>query len=1385
MKKFVVTLMLASGILSVSQAAPGYELLVKLSPAVQTELRTSPLKNQETSLKQRLSLPESVNIQPAFEKQVPELDGWFLMRSSQDISPQLNSAKSSKLLTAWQENHAFRVNDLPNDSLVAGQWYYTRVRADHIRTTVAGLKPLPVALIDTGVDYMHPDLQGSLWVNPAEDLNGNGRMDSTDLNGIDDDGNGYVDDIQGWDFVDAPRFVDAGDYLDEDNDPMDQYSTGHGTPAAGIMSAIANNSRGIAGMVPGLQVLNLRAGTASGYLEEDDVARAILYAVDNGARVINMSFGDLVVSLFLEDVIRYAYRQGAVLISSSGNSGSNQPGYPAGFSETISVGATGESDNPAGFSNWGNTLDLVAPGVEMITTLRNGQYGSVNGTSFSAPVVSAAAALTLALHPELDPEQVRTFLKTTCDDIGYTGWDEYTAAGRVNLETITNVTAGALVKIHQPRGGSSTAGAEIPVIATVAATDLRRFRLFLRPLPLSGSAPDAILEHSYQVVHDTIFSVNTVGLSDGEYLLRLEAELLDGSVIEERSLFRIDRSPPVFERHAAQILLDGNQYSALLEVRSDDEVVAELAYHPAGTIGPFEVEPLAYHSRNQRVKLNASQISGDVEYLFRVENDAGLWTYFDNNGANYRIGIPGDVIPPPVYPASEPDLPAGYALNRTTDFDGDGFREVILSRYDDNNAYGPVTVYEAGPDSFRLRMETAYTGIPRDVGDADNDGLMEILVGYGRISYLIEASAPGQYPTQITWVDTADFWGSRITDLDNDGLGEILGRVDGDYALLERSGDNQFQEIFRFANPSEGENVYGPPRSVVADLDGDGMTEVVFGDYDGDIIIYENTGNNSFTFRQTFRLPLPDATDFFAAGNLISDTHKSLVAGCHTSEAINYEHEFDARYWRFFVIETNGPDSYFLADSISIYGYSDTRDFDSGVAFASGTGPLDNLYLAAFPDLYALHWEDGKLQVNWHRDGIATNTVISADLTGSGERTLLFNGDNGFTGYRLTPPLRPALPARFSVLPEDSTRIDLSWSPVPGADRYVIYRGSDSTALAALDSLTDGLGYTDTTIQFGTGYFYAICTVDEQLPQPRSRLAEPVAVRTSSKVRLSGFARVAPEQVMIRFSRKMSASIGDAENYRLSGGSIRSVVAEPARNRVLVTFTRPLSDDYGIYELRLKNLRAADGMPLAYWDSFIQFSAMEEIREPYVREWQQISRTRLQLVFSVEMDALDLVDVNNYGLEPAGQIVAASVLSSNPSVVELEISRDNYAGATGRNATLILNGLHSADGVELITGKRIGLAKTVSSIAEMYVYPQPYQSGDETDLYFAAIPRGTEITIYTIAGEIVAELQENDGNGGVAWNGCNLRGEKVAAGVYIYRARIGAETKLGKLTIVR
>jgi subtilisin family serine protease len=293
----------------------------------------------------------------------------------------------------------------------------------------AGARPVTVAVVDTGLDWNHQDLPWSqLWRNPGE-VPGNGK---------DDDGNGYVDDAIGWNF------------WDDDARPWDL--DGHGTFVAGLIAA-AHNDAGIAGVNPHARIMVLKALNAFGNTRASYLARAIVYAADHGARVINVSVGGKNVTRAEEAAVAYAHRKGALVVIAAGNEGAETATFgPAGSAQALIVAAADVESRRAGFSNWGPGVDLAAPGVDILSLRarrtdlmrdipgitytpgaayvgQDRRYYRTSGTSFAAPLVAGVASLLLSRDPALTPDDLERILKNAARDIETPGVDQYTGYG--------------------------------------------------------------------------------------------------------------------------------------------------------------------------------------------------------------------------------------------------------------------------------------------------------------------------------------------------------------------------------------------------------------------------------------------------------------------------------------------------------------------------------------------------------------------------------------------------------------------------------------------------------------------------------------------------------------------------------------------------------------------------------------------------------------------------------------------------------------------------------------------------------------------------------------------------------------------------------------------
>ncbi|MBF8282297.1 MAG: Peptidase S8 protein [Anaerolineales bacterium] len=312
-----------------------------------------------------------------------------------------------------EPNYLVQIADtLPNDPGWSSQYGPINIQAPQAWDITTGSSSVVIAVIDTGVDLGHPDLAAKIWNNPGE--TGGGKA----TNGLDDDGDGYVDNWRGWDFVNG------------DNTPQDDL--GHGTHVAGIAAAASNNGVGIAGVAWGARVMALKVLNSGGGGSDSNVAAAMMWAADHGARVINLSLGGGPSSL-MEDAVNYAYVHGVTVVAAAGNAGSLGVLYPAAYDNALAVASTNASNNRSSFSNYGPEIDLAAPGSSIYSTYWNGgsTYATLSGTSMATPHVAGVAAL-LAGLPQFDtPDKIRIAMETTALDLGDPGWDQFYGFGLV------------------------------------------------------------------------------------------------------------------------------------------------------------------------------------------------------------------------------------------------------------------------------------------------------------------------------------------------------------------------------------------------------------------------------------------------------------------------------------------------------------------------------------------------------------------------------------------------------------------------------------------------------------------------------------------------------------------------------------------------------------------------------------------------------------------------------------------------------------------------------------------------------------------------------------------------------------------------------------------
>ena len=323
----------------------------------------------------------------------------------------------------WAEpKFVYELDFDPDDPSYTSQWNLFKILASQAWDITQGDTSVIIGIVDTGVDWDHPDLNANIWIN----------WDEIPGNSVDDDLNGFIDDIRGWDF----SGVDGNS---PDNNPMEDQPT-HGTHVAGISSAVTNNGTGIASIGYKCKLLPIKTGSTNilyGY-------EGIVYAADNGAKVINCSWGGSGYSIFSQEVINYVTSLGALVVAAAGNSSTNSSHYPSGYDNVLSVASTNQNDTKSDFSTYGPTVDVSAPGSDIYATWQNNTYAILSGTSMASPLTAGLAALVWSVFPTYTPLQIGEQVRVNSDNIDglNPAYTQLLGKGRINaLNALSNMNS--------------------------------------------------------------------------------------------------------------------------------------------------------------------------------------------------------------------------------------------------------------------------------------------------------------------------------------------------------------------------------------------------------------------------------------------------------------------------------------------------------------------------------------------------------------------------------------------------------------------------------------------------------------------------------------------------------------------------------------------------------------------------------------------------------------------------------------------------------------------------------------------------------------------------------------------------------------------------------
>ncbi len=1321
-----------------------------------------------------------MRLQPLVTSQEHALSNWFTITFQDSITFNTWLQQNQNFIISAEQVRNFQL-DTYNDPDIPRQYHHNLIQTFPSHQLTRG-QGVIVGIIDTGIDFFHEELKDPLWINTLEDINGNGKFDFWDkdsirngvygdLDGIDQDGNGYVDDVIGYDFTDQPRLLGGGDYLYEDPIPYDDNQ--HGTLVAGIIGAKPNNHLGGCGIAPDSKLMILRAFAASGNGEDDDIARAIVYAVDNGVHVLNFSFGDIYPSQIMYAAIQYAYEKGVTMVASAGNATGDNPHYPSGFEQVISVSAS-MYQNDREFlwplSSYGGTVDLCAPGAGIYTTTlsdssNRNAYNEFSGTSTSAPMVTAAVALLKSLYPNLSPVQIKGILTSSAHDIQNPGWDYFTGAGRLNILKALQFPTSVNVQIHNPINLQGFFQDTIPIITTVIHPLLRYFRIFYFNGDSIGNNTTTLFTGDFQHLYNQLFKWNIQNLTDGIYTLGLEVILRNGHTLQIRSKIFIDRTPPVLKLKLSDYAYENQERKWFIVYRADEPVFVKIKIQNTTT---QQIQEIPYDKITQNGMFllgNQNLSAGSYQYKIIARNFAGL---IDSSITGTFTFVPYSIPLTTLQPKSY-KIPAGYYLPTAWDLDNDNLPEILYNEFDSTGSYSnKIFLSELNANQF-VKLDSITTPGPRIPKDFLNN---ELLCNLRDTIFLFQN--PNPFLPKLVNSFSDKYFPAQFADTDLDGQIEIIAKDYRNYVILERQSDGDWKVIATLADTSLDYIGSTAPRVVVKDLDNDGNLEVVFGDYDGDIFIYENVANNQYELKAYFPDSLEKASDVLIAGDLNANGFPELITAVRTSSLRNSDFEYDVPYWKIKIWEATANDTYQQISEVYLYNHhSDTWNASSMIDVDNDGTP--EWLFSPFPVSYLMDYVNGEYVFRWFHYGSKQNThpVLDANYNGFPEIGLTTADSTEFFEWNLAAVNLPDVAHLQLQTCNDSVYV--SWSSLPNIHQYLIWKAEPSNFMFSSYQVINQNFWSDT---LQSPKWISVSSYNTTYSPPFSNLSYAVYAYPHSPFVIDSVQAVNEKMLKI-FSSQPLHEQTLPHQILVNGNPFQNILVhpyfavihlyEPLRVGLnQIYFSSDLQDKYG-------------GCLSEFQDSFHFLYVPEQRLVLFLEQWQAINPKKAILRFNepVADNSLTLVKFQS----SVGKIVHYEKLSPNEILL---IFDQAILGNMGYEVRVKIRDLWNDDGYK--TYENIGdiavFASSPAELKESVVYPNPVVLSKHDKITFAQIPPTTEVHIYSLTGRYIQTVREQNGLGGVDWDLKDIEGRRVHTGTYIFKAQFNGSEFIGQFSVI-
>ena len=655
-------------------------------------------------------------------------------------------------------------------------------------------------------------------------------------------------------------------------------------------------------------------------------------------------------------------------------------------------------------------------------------------------------------------------------------------------------------------------------------------------------------------------------------------------------------------------------YATVVSWSTDDFTINTLSQRAREATAPFR--PIEENAASREHFFSLSLDTGSYDLFITSRNDAGLETVDDNGGKFYRAEVISGSIPPNGFVETTTTLPPMYLASVTADFNRNGRLEIVGLPIA-NGAVSGIEVRErTAAGTYQLQHTSTIDSRPLAVDDTDGDGLLEILSGTRERLLLLESVTQNGYPEKIIW-ESPFLSSGQIVDLDGDGRKEIVGgdNFNDNIRIFENRGNDSYEEILVIKNETEGSNVFGE-QFAVGDFDGNGISELMVGDSEGELFIYESVGDNLLVEIWRLKLDIEDAHQL-AAGDLTGDGIPEFVVG---GTVLEPDLPSMLPRWKYYVftafppagtLRTGGGDVP-RYQSIGSQAITPFHLKGNSIAIGDVDGDSHNeLVILANPSVYVFKWMDGpdfievqnslngthtpsSLVPIWHHEAWETPRLFLADLNQDNFSELYFNNEENLLTFAPVHASHPnsvvnVQPYGVSATPLSVRAVRIDWETPEGAVSYTVYRaiGDSDEAPSDFEPVAqdlDFVGFLDRKVTKDVTYWYTVSAKNEVGVE--SAQAEPVSVTPRTPPQLIAAAYIQHNQVAVTYDKQMGSSAGNPRHYllrepkQLAGINPVSVIRDRLGTRAILTFRAADLVPGRTYEITVSDVRDTDRNPI-------------------------------------------------------------------------------------------------------------------------------------------------------------------------------------------------------------